>query len=99
MIDVRAGARIRQDFSATSDGAFRIGAYQAPERGSFCGPDIAQTAAYGWQRSGDALSLETRQDECADRDSILSGEWRLRRAGRSKPPVAARPGAGSSRGG
>jgi hypothetical protein len=76
MTDVRADASIRQDFSATSDGAFRIGAYQAPDQGSFCGPDISQTASYTWKRSGDVLTLKAQQDECADRDSILSGEWK-----------------------
>jgi hypothetical protein len=78
MTDAGAGLRIRQDFSATSDGAFRIGAYQAPERGSFCGPDISQTASYTWERAGDALVLQADQDECADRDSILGGEWKRR---------------------
>ena len=57
MTDVGAGVTIRQDFSATSDGAFRIGAYQAPEQGSFCGPDVSQTASYMWERSGDVLTL------------------------------------------
>jgi hypothetical protein len=75
MTDLRAEVTIRQDFSATSDGAFRIGAYQAPEQGSFCGPDIPQTAAYTWKRSGDMLALKAVQDNCADRDSILSGRW------------------------
>ena len=37
MTDVGAGVTIRQDFSATSDGAFRIGAYQAPDQGSSAG--------------------------------------------------------------
>jgi hypothetical protein len=78
MTDVGAGVTIRQDFSATSDGAFRIGAYQAPDKGSFCGPDVSQTASYTWKRAGDALTLEAEQDECADRDSILSGEWKRR---------------------
>jgi hypothetical protein len=76
--DVGAGVTIRQDFSATSDGAFRIGAYLAPDQGSFCGPDIAQTASYTWKRSGDVLTLKAEQDECADRDSTLSGEWKRR---------------------
>ena len=76
--DIGAGLTIRQDFSATSDGAFRIGAYQAPEQGSFCGPDVSQTAAYAWARSGDMLVLEAKQDECADRDSALAGEWKRR---------------------
>ena len=78
MTDAGAGLTIRQDFSATSDGAFRIGAYQAPERGSFCGPDISQTASYTWERSGGVLTLRADDDECADRDSSLSGEWERR---------------------
>ena len=55
LTDVGAGVTIRQDFSATSDGAFRIGAYQAPDQGSFCGPDVSQTASYTWKQSGDVL--------------------------------------------
>jgi hypothetical protein len=78
MTDVGAGVTIRQDFSATSDGAFRIGAYQAPDQGSFCGPDVPQTASYTWKQSGDALGLTADQDECADRDSSLTGEWQRR---------------------
>jgi len=78
MTDVGAGVTIRQDFSATSDGAFRIGAYQAPDQGSFCGPDVSQTASYTWERSGDVLRLGPEQDQCPDRDSILSGEWKRR---------------------
>jgi hypothetical protein len=78
MADAGAGVTIRQDFSATSDGAFRIGAYQAPDQGSFCGPDVPQTASYTWEKSGDVLTLETDRDECADRDSSLSGEWTRR---------------------
>jgi hypothetical protein len=78
MTDVGAGVTIRQDFSATSDGAFRIGAYQAPDQGSFCGPDVSQTASYTWKRSGDVLTLGAEQDECVDRNSVLSGEWKRR---------------------
>jgi hypothetical protein len=78
MTDVGAGVTIRQDFSATSDGAFRIGAYQAPDQGAFCGPDVSQTASYRWKESGDVLTLKPEQDECADRDSALSGEWKRR---------------------
>lgn len=73
-----AGLTISQDFSATVDGAFRIGAYQHPERGSFCGPEVPQTATYTWKRSGSALTLEARNDMCADRDSVLSGAWKPR---------------------
>ena len=78
MTDAGAGVTIRQDFSATSDGVFRIGAYQAPDQGSFCGPDVSQTASYTWERSGDVLTLQADQDECADRDAILGGEWMRR---------------------
>ena len=42
------------------------------------GPEVSQTASYTWKRSGDVLTLEAKQDECADRDSILSGDWRRR---------------------
>lgn len=78
LTDRGADLTIRQDFSATDDGALRIGAYQAPEEGSFCGPDVSQTASYRWKLTGDVLALEAQQDECADRDSSLSGEWRRR---------------------
>lgn len=77
-VDLGARLTILQDFSATSDGAFRIGAYQRPDRGSFCGPDVPQTASYEWKLSGDQLTLKATQDECADRDSSLSGVWRRR---------------------
>jgi hypothetical protein len=78
MTDPKAQVTILQDFSAASDGAFRIGAYQRPEEGSFCGPDIQQTASYTWKLTGDVLTLKAKQDECADRDSILSGNWKER---------------------
>ena len=78
MTDVGAGVTIRQDFSATSDGALRIGAYQAPDRGASAGRTSPQTAAYTWKQSGDVLRLKADQDECADRDSILSGRWQRR---------------------
>ncbi|MBA3261076.1 MAG: hypothetical protein H0T69_01090 [Thermoleophilaceae bacterium] len=77
-VDLGAKLTVLQDFSATSDGALRIGAYQRPEEGSFCGPDIAQTAAYTWKLAGDVLTLKAKQDRCADRDSALSGDWKRR---------------------
>jgi hypothetical protein len=46
------------------------------DKGSFCGPDVSQTASYTWERSGDVLTLKAEQDECADRISTLSGEWK-----------------------
>jgi hypothetical protein len=70
-----ASVTVYQDFSATSDGDLRLGAYQNPELGSFCGPEVPQTASYSWELSGDVLELRATQDRCADRDSILSGAW------------------------
>lgn len=78
MTDPRADLTIAQDFSATSDGAFRIGAYQHPEKGSFCGPEVPQTASYSWTLSDGVLTLRAKDDPCADRDSTLSGEWKAR---------------------
>ena len=75
-VDLGARLTVLQDYSATSDGAFRVGAYQRPERGSFCGPDVPQTASYKWKLSGDDLTLEATQDACADRDSSLTGVWK-----------------------
>ena len=78
MTDIGAGLTVRQDFSATSDGDLRIGAYQAPDQGAFCGPDVSQTAVYTWKLKADVLTLKAEQDECADRDSSLTGKWRRR---------------------
>ena len=78
LVDLGADVTVLQDFSATSDGAFRIGAYQRPEEGSFCGPDIPQTATYAWKLEGDVLTLKAQQDRCADRDSVLTGDWKRR---------------------
>jgi hypothetical protein len=78
MTDIGAGFTVRQDFSATSDGELRIGAYHDPDQGAFCGPDVSQTAAYTWALAGGVLTLKAKQDECADRDSSLTGEWRRR---------------------
>ena len=61
---------------ATADGAFRSAPTSTPSQASFCRPDVSQTASYRWKRTGSTLTLEALQDECADRDSILSGEWK-----------------------
>jgi hypothetical protein len=78
MTDVGASLTVRQDFSATTDGELRVGAYQAPDRGAFCGPDIPATATYTFELSGDVLTLEPKQDGCADRDASLTGTWKRR---------------------
>ena len=78
LVDRGAGVTILQDFSATTDGALRIGAYQHPERGSFCGPEVPETASYTWRVAGGVLTLAASDDPCADRDASLSGAWTRR---------------------
>jgi hypothetical protein len=67
---------IDQDFTATGGGRLTIEGYRHPEVGSFCGPEIPQNASYRWRTTGGALRLEAVRDRCADRDSLLAGEWR-----------------------
>ena len=66
--------QIEQDMTV-ADGTLRIGAYVHPERGSFCGPETPQNATYSYEVVGAVLRLKAVSDECADRDSILSGDW------------------------
>ncbi|MEA2386128.1 MAG: hypothetical protein QOJ22_302 [Thermoleophilaceae bacterium] len=70
---------VQQDYTATDSGQLTIRGYQHPEEGSFCGPEIAQNAAYTWKKAGDKLILRAVTDPCADRDSTLAGTWATRR--------------------
>ncbi len=65
---------IRQSISPAA-GRLGIDGYIHPEVGSFCGPEIPQNASYRWSRAGDVLTLESTDDPCADRDSVLTGAW------------------------
>ncbi len=65
---------VEQSITATGD-QLAIEAYIRPERGSFCGPEIPQNATYRWARDGAVLRLEAVGDTCADRDSLLTGDW------------------------
>jgi len=76
--DPRLRVTVVQDFSATADGAFRIGAYEHPETGSFCGPEVPETASYQWKLSGEVLTLRATADPCGDRDWMISGDWKRR---------------------
>jgi hypothetical protein len=78
LTDLHLKVTVVQDFSATADGAFRIGAYEHPETGSFCGPEVPETASYRWRLSGEVLTLKATADPCGDRDSMLSGGWKRR---------------------
>jgi hypothetical protein len=68
---------VRQSITPTA-GKLGIDGYIRPDVGSFCGPEIPQNAAYTWTRAGDVLTLTAADDRCADRDSSLTGDWKLR---------------------
>jgi hypothetical protein len=68
--------RIALDYSATPDGKLEIRGYQAPQVGAFCGPDVPQNATYRWAKTATGVTLRAVQDQCADRDSTLSGTWK-----------------------
>jgi hypothetical protein len=68
---------IEQNVTANSS-RLAIDGYEHPERGSFCGPEIAQNASYSSTLDGGILTLKALDDPCADRDSVLSGAWKRR---------------------
>jgi hypothetical protein len=69
------GFAVAQTYSATKQGHLSVIGYVNPNQASFCGPDIPQSAAYDWNLSGNNLTLKAAHDGCADRDSILQGQW------------------------
>jgi hypothetical protein len=69
------GFAIAQTYAATSAGHLSVILYVNPNQGAFCGPDIAENAAYKWSLSHTTLTLRAATDACADRDSILQGQW------------------------
>lgn len=65
------------EMDAKVDGAeLRLVAYAAPEKGAFCDPAIAAQARYTLAERDGAIVLAAGEDECADRDSVLTGTWR-----------------------
>jgi hypothetical protein len=57
-------------------GTLHMTSYVNPARGAFCGPEIPGPAAYSFRSAGDSLTLRPQTaDECADRDSLLTGTW------------------------
>jgi hypothetical protein len=69
---------VDQEIKATDDGELRFVVYLNPEEGAFCGPEIPQNAVWSWERNGDVLTLKPVQERCADRDSELAGDWKVR---------------------
>ena len=64
------------EMDANVDGAeVRLIAYSAPEKGAFCDQAIAAQANYELIVQDSAIALKPSADECADRDSVLTGTW------------------------
>lgn len=57
-------------------GILKATTYVDPSRGAFCGPEVAAQATYTYDVSGDTLELKPQADQCADRDSMLTGTWK-----------------------
>ena len=68
------GFTIEMDGKVDGD-ELRLVAYSAPEKGAFCDQAISAQAAYAMTVQDAAIALEPTSDECADRDSVLTGTW------------------------
>jgi hypothetical protein len=69
------GLTIAMD-AKVNDGELRLVAYSAPEQGAFCDQAISAQAQYALTAKGGAIELAPTSDECADRDSVLTGTWK-----------------------
>ncbi len=69
-----AGMTIVMDGKVDGD-ELRMVAYSAPEKGAFCDQAIAAQAKYSLEVRDGALTLAPTAEECADRDSVLTGTW------------------------
>ena len=64
------------EMDARVDGnQLRLVAYSAPEKGTFCDQAIAANAKYELSMQDSEIALKPSADECADRDSVLTGTW------------------------
>ena len=72
----RDGFSVAMDLGVKDD-ELKLYSYVNPYQGSWCGPQIAESAAYAYEMQGDALVLKpAHPDACADRDSTLTGTWK-----------------------
>ena len=72
----RDGFSVAMDLGV-KDGELKLYSYVNPMEASWCGPQIAEAAAYAFELQGDALVLKpAHPDGCADRDSTLTGTWK-----------------------
>ena len=57
-------------------GMLQMTAYVNPARAAFCGPAAPGPATYSFRSAGGSLTLRPQKsDQCADRDSLLTGTW------------------------
>jgi hypothetical protein len=70
-----AGFTVDMDMNI-KPGSLHMTSYVNPARSAFCGPEVPEQAAYSFRSAGDSLTLRPQTtDECADRDSLLTGTW------------------------
>jgi hypothetical protein len=74
--ELRENFPISQKVAVSDEGNFDVGDYIRPDEGAFCGPGVPQGAIYSWRLEDDVLTLKAESDSCADRDTVLSGEWK-----------------------
>lgn len=70
-----AGMTIAMDGKVDGE-ELRMIAYRSPEKGVFCDEAIAVVAKYSLKASDGEVTLAPTEEECADRDSILTGTWK-----------------------
>jgi hypothetical protein len=74
--DERGGFSVAMDLGVEGD-ELKLYSYVNPMQGAWCGPQIAEAAAYTYEMQGDGLVLEpAHPDGCADRDATLTGTWK-----------------------
>ena len=70
------GFSVAMDLGVQDD-ELKLYTYVDPMQAAWCGPQIAESAAYSFEMRGGALVLEpAHADPCADRDSALTGTWK-----------------------
>ena len=70
-----SGLTVEMDGKVDGD-ELRLVAYSAPEKGAFCDPAISAVAEYELDVQDPEIALKPTAEECADRDSVLTGTWK-----------------------
>lgn len=70
-----AGMTIAMDGEVDGE-ELRMIAYSSPEKGVFCDQAIAAVAKYSLEVGDGEVTLAPTEEECADRDSVLTGTWK-----------------------